>query len=328
MARSSSENPITVYAAIAANLAIAIAKFVAAGFTGSSAMLAEGIHSVIDTGNEGLLLLGVHRSRKPPDERHPFGYGKEIYFWSLIVAILLFGIGGGLSVYEGWHALKNPEPLKEPIWNYVVLGIALLAEGASWVIALRQLLGGSRFEKRVFRAFRASKDPAVFVVVGEDTAALLGILVAFAGVYLSHRLQNPLIDGVASIVIGLILGAVALLLVYESHALVVGESAHPDLVRDVHAIAERDPAVRRARPPLTMQLAPERVLVNMDIDFRPELSTAELLGAIDRIEATVRERHPSVERIFLEVEAIRASWGGEERARADQERRPAARRRS
>jgi divalent metal cation (Fe/Co/Zn/Cd) transporter len=222
MARSSSENPITVYAAIAANLAIAIAKFVAAAFTGSSAMVAEGIHSVIDTGNEGLLLLGVHRSRKPPDEQHPFGYGKEMYFWSLIVAILLFGIGGGLSVYEGWHALQNPEPLKEPFWNYAVLGIALLAEG----------------------------------------------------------------DG----------------------------------------IAERDPEVRRARPPLTMQLAPERVLVNMDIEFRPELSTAGLIGAIDRIEATVRERHPSVERIFLEVEAIRASRGGERHARAEEQCRPVARR--
>jgi cation diffusion facilitator family transporter len=328
MARSSSENAITVYAAIAANLAIAIAKFVAAAFTGSSAMLAEGIHSVIDTGNECLLLLGIRRSRKPPDDLHPFGYGKEIYFWSLIVAILLFGIGGGLSVYEGWHALKNPEPLREPVWNYTVLGSALIAEGISWVIALRQLLQGRRSERSVLHTFRASKDPAVFVVVGEDTAALLGILVAAVGVFLSHYLDYPEIDGVASIVIGLILGAVAILLVYESHALVVGESAHPDLVKDVHAIAQGDPAVRRARPPLTMQLAPERVLVNMDIEFRPELSTAELIEAIDRIEATVRERHPSVERIFLEVEAIRASWGGDWHGLPEQEARRAARRRS
>jgi cation diffusion facilitator family transporter len=305
MARSSSENPITVYAAIGANLLIAMAKFVAATFTGSSAMVAEGIHSVIDTGNEGLLLLGLRRSRKPADELHPFGYGKEIYFWSLIVAILLFGVGGGLSVYEGWSALRHPEVLKDPIWNYGVLAVALVAEGASWWIALKKLLANQPSDGHPFRAFRASKDPAVFVVVGEDSAALLGILVAAAGVFFSHRLDSPVIDGVASIIIGLILGGVAILLVYESRALVLGESADPALVRGVHEITERDPAVLRARPPLTMQLAPERVLVNMDIEFRPEVSTAELVTAIDRIESAIRDAHPSVERIFLEVESLR-----------------------
>jgi cation diffusion facilitator family transporter len=296
-----------VYAAIAANFVIAIAKFAAAAVTGSSAMLSEGIHSVVDTGNETLLLLGLERSRKPPDELHPFGYGKELYFWSLIVAILLFGIGGGLSVYEGIDHIRRPEELQSPFWNYVVLGVALVAEGLSWWIAIRQLLKDRTSKVGVFRAFRQSKDPAVFVVVGEDTAALLGILVAAAGVYLSHRLQAPWIDGAASIVIGLILAAVAVMLVYESRALIVGEAADPILVSDVHAIVARDPAVLRTRPPLTMQMAPDEVLLNMDIQFRRDLSADALIAAIDRIEAAIRKQHPSVSRIFLEVEAVRAS---------------------
>jgi cation diffusion facilitator family transporter len=307
MARSSSESALVVYAAIAANFAIAIAKFVAAAVTGSSAMFSEGIHSVIDTGNEGLLLLGLKRSKKPPDEQHPFGYGKELYFWSLIVAILLFGIGGGLSVYEGVVHIRRPEELRDPIWNYVVLAVALVAEGCSWWIAIRKLLQDRTSKVNVFRAFRRSKDPTVFVVVGEDTAALLGILVAAAGVYLSHQLRAPWIDGAASIVIGLILAAVAVMLVYESRALIVGEAADPILVSDVHAIVARDPAVLRTRPPLTMQMAPDEVLLNMDIQFRRDLSADALIAAIDRIEAAIRKQHPSVSRIFLEVEAVRAS---------------------
>jgi cation diffusion facilitator family transporter len=318
MARSSSESALTVYAAIVANFVIAVAKFVAASMTGSSAMFSEGIHSVIDTGNEALLLLGLRRSRKAPDELHPFGYGKELYFWSLIVAILLFGIGGGLSVYEGWSHIRRPEELQNPLWNYLVLGVALLAEGSSWVIAIRKLLQDRTSGGGLFRAFRRSKDPAVFVVVGEDTAALLGILVAAAGVFLSHRLQMPWIDGGASIVIGLILGGVAAALVYESRALIVGETADPALVRDVHAIAEHDAAVLCAGPPLTMQMSPDEVLVNMDIEFHNHLSAAELIAAIDRIEAAIRERHPTVGRIFLEVETVRAS------VRAETTRRPAA----
>jgi cation diffusion facilitator family transporter len=307
MARSSSESALTVYAAIAANFIIAVAKFAAATVTGSSAMISEGIHSVIDTGNEALLLLGLKRSRKPPDELHPFGYGKEIYFWSLIVAILLFGIGGGLSVYEGLSHIRHPEELQNPLWNYLVLGVALVAEGVSWGIAMRNLLTDRTSKVGVFQAFRRSKDPAVFVVVGEDTAALLGVLVAAGGVFLSHRLRAPWIDGSASIVIGLILAGVALMLVYESRALIVGETADLRLVRDVHAIAENDPAVLRARPPLTMQMSPDEVLINMDVEFHSRLSPAELISAIDRIEAKIRERHPSVGRIFLEVNTVRAS---------------------
>ncbi len=197
--------------------------------------------------------------------------------------------------------------MRSPFWNYVVLAVAFVAEGASWWIAIRKLLKDRTSRVDVFRAFRRSKDPAVFVVVGEDTAALLGVLVAAGGVYLSHLLQAPWIDGAASIAIGLILAAMAVILVYESRALIVGETADPALVRGVHAIAESDPAVLRARPPLTMQMSPDDVLVNMDIEFHRHLSAADLVSAIDRIEATIRERHPSVGRIFLEVDTVRAS---------------------
>ncbi len=307
MARSSSESSVTVFVAIAANFIIAVAKFVAAGVTGSSSMLSEGIHSLVDTGNEGLLLLGLKRSHKPPDALHPFGYGKEIYFWSLIVAILLFGVGGGVSVYEGVAHIRRPEELHNPIWNYLVLTVALGAEGWSWWVAIRKLLDDRTSRVGVLRAFRRSKDPAVFVIVGEDTAALLGILVAAGGVFLSHRLQAPWIDGAASVVIGLILAGVAVMLVYESRALIVGETADPGLVRDVQAIVESDPAVLRARPPLTMQMSPDDVLLNMDIEFRRDLSAGELMSAIDRIEAAIRERHPSVRRIFLEVDSVRST---------------------
>jgi divalent metal cation (Fe/Co/Zn/Cd) transporter len=210
-------------------------------------------------------------------------------------------------VYEGVVHIRRPEELRDPIWNYVVLAVALVAEGCSWWIAIRKLLQDRTSKVNVFRAFRRSKDPTVFVVVGEDTAALLGILVAAAGVYLSHQLRAPWIDGAASIVIGLILAAVAVMLVYESRALIVGETADPILVHEVQAIVEGDAAVQRARPPLTMQMSPDDVLLNMDIEFRHELSAAEVIAAIDRIEAAIRARHPSVSRIFLEMEGVRAS---------------------
>jgi cation diffusion facilitator family transporter len=293
------------YGAMAANLLIAAAKFVAAFFTGSSSMLSEGIHSVVDTGNQGLLLLGIKRSNRPADDRHPFGYGQEIYFWALIVAMLLFSVGGGVSLYEGWVHMRDPEPIRDPVWNYAVLGIAALAEGASWFIAVREMGKDRRPEESWFRTFRRSKDPAVFVVVAEDTAALLGIGVAFLGVFLAVRLDAPWIDGMASIVIGVILVAVAILLVVESRALVMGESADGDIVRSLREIAGSDPCVEAIPRLLTMQLAPRRVLLNVDVRFRPGMSASALVEAVDRLEARIREAHPQVEEIFIEFEALR-----------------------
>ena len=189
--------PVTVWSAILANLLIAIAKFGVALITRSSAMLAEGIHSVVDTGNELLLLYGLRKSKEPPDDLHPFGHGLELYFWTLIVSIMIFGLGGGMAIYEGITHLQNPIESIDPIWNYIVLGIAFLAEGTSWSIAMRKLLNQGQ-KDNILKIFRESKDPTIFVVVGEDTAALTGILVASLGIFLAHLLNNPYLEGIAS----------------------------------------------------------------------------------------------------------------------------------
>ncbi len=305
MRSKQSENLLPIYAAMAANLAIAVAKFGAAYVSGSSAMLAEGIHSLVDTGNEMLLLLGLKRSRRPADELHPFGHGKELYFWTLIVAVLLFGLGGGMSIYEGVTHVLNPEALGDPTWSYVVLGVAFVAEGTSWLIALRALVAAKNPHASVWRALHDSKDPSVFMILGEDSAALIGIVVAFLGVFLGHRLDNPYFDGSASIVIGLVLAAVAVLLIYESKELLIGESADRDLVRRVREIVASDPAVSSARPPLTMHLGPRWVLLNIDIEFRPNLTMTELTTAIDRLEESIRREYPQIQRIFIEARAFR-----------------------
>ncbi len=298
------EKPIAVYGAAAANGIIAITKFVAAGFTGSSAMAAEGIHSVVDTGNQLLILFGIKRSKTPADERHPFGYGKELYFWSLIVAMLLFGIGGGMSMYEGIRHFRHPSELGDPTWNYWVLGIALVVESVAWWLALKELLK-SQGERSLWQALRESKDPAVFIVLGEDTAAMLGLIVAFFGVYLGHRFDNPAFDGIASIIIGFILAAVAVFLAYESKGLLIGESADLKVVRGIQEIGMQDEAVAEVAPPLTMYLAPREVLLTLEVDFKNNLSAEEVEQAIDRLEKRIREQYPQVKRIFIEAESLK-----------------------
>ena len=298
------EKPIAVYGAAAANGVIAITKFVAAGFTGSSAMAAEGIHSVVDTGNQLLVLFGIRRSKTPADERHPFGYGKELYFWSLIVAMLLFGIGGGMSIYEGIRHFRHPAELGDPTWNYWVLGIALVVESIAWWLALKELLK-SQGERSLWQALRESKDPAVFIVLGEDTAAMLGLIVAFFGVYLGHRFDNPAFDGIASIIIGFILAAVAVFLAYESKGLLIGESADLKVVRGVQEIGRQDEAVEEVAPPLTMYLAPREVLLTLEVDFKNNLSAEEVEQAVDRIEKRIREAYPQIKRIFIEAESLK-----------------------
>src|ERR1051325_5263645 len=231
-----------VYAALAGNLAIAVTKFVAAAITGSSAMLSEGIHSVVDTGNGALLLLGVRLSRKPPDATHPFGYGMELCFWSLVVAIMIFALGGGMSVYEGVTHITHPNQLKDPTWNYIVLGFALLFEGISFLFAMKAFRK-EKGKRGIWQTVHTSKDPTTFTVLFEDTAALLGLLVALVGISLGHWLNKPYLDGVASIVIGAILGVVAAFLAYESKGLLIGEGVDDETLDSIRAIAAEDSAV-------------------------------------------------------------------------------------
>lgn len=298
-----SESRTAIFAAIAGNLAIAATKFVAAAFTGSSAMLSEGIHSLVDTGNGGLLLLGVRKSQKPPDAMHPFGYGKELYFWSLIVAILIFALGGGMSVYEGVTHIAHPHQMKDPTWNYVVLGFAIIFESISLYFALkafRKEMGN----QGVWRTVHTSKDPTTFTILFEDTAALLGLLVAFVGIFLGHQLNNPYLDGVASITIGAILGIVAGFLAYESKGLLIGEGVNPQALESIGAIAMTDPAVAEVRKALTMHFGPHDVLLTLDIRFQKELTAAEIAAAVDHLEEKIRDQHPEIKHIFIEAKSL------------------------
>jgi cation diffusion facilitator family transporter len=313
----SQERPVAIYGAMAANLAIAVTKFVAAGLTGSSAMISEGIHSLVDTGNQLLLLLGIRRSKKPADAVHPFGHGMELYFWSLVVAMLLFGVGGGMSIYEGITHILHPHPLEDPTWSYASLAIAFVFEGISWLLAMRQLRPLIR-ERGIWQALRTSKDPAILILFFEDSAALAGLVIAFLGIFLGHLWNSPAADGVASILIGLLLAGVASLLVHESKGLLLGESADPEVLQDVRALVDADPAVARSGYPLTMHLSPEEVLLNLEIDFRSGLPPGQITESIVRLEQEIRHRHPEIQRIFIEARALGGGRGKmEERALAE-----------
>ena len=296
---------IVVWGALAANLTITVSKFVAASYSGSSALLSEAIHSTADSGNGLLLLLGSVLSRKPADAVHPFGRGQEIYFWGLIVSLLLFGIGGGMSLYEGAQHILHPHAIEHAFWNYIVLSCALVFEGSSFLLAARQM---RRFAKRsgksFLRAVHSSKNPEHFVVLFEDAAAILGVLVAFGGVYASHVLHLPVLDGVASLLIGCILTVAALGLAYECRSLLLGESADPEKVRAIRRLASEDPAVDHVGEPLTMYLGPDEVLLNLAVDFKHQLSAAQVERAVQRLERALRVKHPDIVRVFIEARAL------------------------
>ncbi len=294
---------------MAANLGITAVKFGAAALSGSSAMLSEAIHSVADTGNQLLLLLGLERSQLPPDESHPFGHGKELYFWSLIVAILLFGVGGGMALYQGISHLITPHPLESAFWAYIVLAVAGLFEACSFSVAVRELVR-RKGPQPLWQRVHLSKDPSLYTTFYEDLAALLGLAVAFAGIYLSHRFHDPHLDAGASILIGVILCVVALTLVYETRGLLIGESASPEIVASIRAIVDADPAVRAARAPLTMHLGPLDVLLNLDVEFEPGVSAREQVAAVARIEDAIRRRHPAIRRIFIEARRLSEEGAG------------------
>jgi len=299
------ESTKVIYAAIVANLAIAAIKFTAAAFTGSSAMISEGIHSIVDTGNGGLMLLGVRRSHKPADPEHPFGYGKELYFWTLIVAIVIFAVGGGISAYEGLLHILNPKPFGDPIWNYVVLGLAFVFEGYSFIVAFKAFQK-DRGELSVWQSIETSKDPTTYTVLFEDGAALLGLIIALGGVFSAHVLDNPHFDGAASILIGMVLASVAVLLAYETKGLLVGEAVDPETLKHIRQLAESDARVESVKNALTMYFGPHTILLAMDLRFRPDLSAAEVEESIDGLEDQIRKHHPDVKHIFIESESITA----------------------
>jgi cation diffusion facilitator family transporter len=293
------ESRAAIYGALGANVAIAATKFAVAAITGSSAMLSEGIHSLVDSGNSVLLLIGVRRSQQPASPTHPFGHGKELYFWSLIVAVLIFGVGGGFSVYEGIQHVRHPNPLEDAHWNYIVLAAAAVFESISFAIAWRQF-SRERGDTPFWQALHGSKDPATYTVLAEDGAALVGLGFAALGVFFSHQLDMPRLDGAASIAIGLLLAGVAVLLVRESRGLLIGEGIRPETARGIQAIAQAERGVQQVGPILSMYVGPEDVLVTFDLTFKGDIPAEEVAGAIRRIEHEIRANYPKVRRIFLE----------------------------
>ena len=301
MAESKRESKIVILAALAANLGIAVAKFVAAGITGSSAMLTEGVHSVVDSGNQVLLLWGQHRAKKPPDEIHPFGYARELYFWSFVVAILIFAVGAVVSVYEGYQHFAHPEPPLDPLINYVVLGVSFVMEGTSWTLAMRAF-AKSKGDETWWRSIRRSKDPGGFIVLFEDSAALIGLAVAGVGVWASHAFHDPRLDGAASIVIGCVLGVVAILLARESKGLLIGERADPQVIARVRAEVERSPAITAVNHVRTIHAGPDSIFVAISADFDDALTMGEAETLIEGIETRLKAAEPMLASIYIRPE--------------------------
>ncbi len=290
-----------ILAALAGNALISITKFGAAAYTGSSAMLSEGIHSLVDTGNQFLLLYGIKRASKPADADFPFGYGKEIYFWSFIVAILIFALGGGLSIYEGISSLPHPEAINNPLVNYVVLGFALVFEGFAWLFAFREF-NKARGKWGYIEAVQRAKDPTIFVVLFEDSAAMLGLVVAFAGVALSQYTGILIFDSIASIVIGLILIGTSIWLAYETKGLLIGESANRATIQDIRDILNSNSNIEHVNEVLTMHMGPDFILANISVDFDDSKSAEDIETTVAEIDRAIKQQNPRVKRIFIEAE--------------------------
>lgn len=296
-----------IYGAILANTAIAISKFIAAFFTGSSSMLSEGIHSLVDTGNGALLLMGIRKSKKPADDQHPYGYGNEVYFWSFIVAVLIFALGGGIALYEGIEAVLHPpkEVDREHImWNYVVLVLALIFEGSALRVALQEF-NRNRGGKSFFQALVDSKDTSTAAIVIEDSAALIGLVIALVAVFLADMTGNVYFDGSGSILIGLLLISVSLFFAIECKDLLIGEGLVQADLDKINAILDQNENVDRYKRPLSLYFGPNEVLVNLDVNFKDDLTSDEIEATIDKIESSIKAALPTVNRIFIEAETIK-----------------------
>lgn len=302
---SAKSSKIAIYAALAGNGLIALTKFFASAYTGSSAMFSEAIHSVVDTGNQILLLYGIKRSEQPADKTHPFGYGMEIYFWSFVVAILLFGLGSGISIYEGISKIQNPHPVTDPFVNYIVIGFAVFFEGIAFSVAYREL-GKTKGSQGMIKAIRASKDPTIFTVLFEDFAALLGLIVAGLAIYLGDTFHLPILDGIASVIIGLILALTASILAFECKGLLCGEAANELVVYGIRQILKEESNVLHINEVLTMHLGPADILLNISLDFEDGISSIDVEETISRMEGNIKNQFPEIKRVFIEAQ----SWLG------------------
>ena len=294
----SDSNKIVVYAALFGNLAIALVKFAAAYITNSSAMLSEAVHSVVDTLNEILLLYGLKKSQQTADYQHPFGYGRELYFWAFIVALLVFALGSVVSIFQGIQHIRHPEVIESPMVNYAVLGFAILCEGTSWFIALK-IFKKTKGSMGYFEAFRRSKDPTTFTVLFEDSAALIGLLIALVGIFCAHQFNLPVLDGVASVLIGVVLAISALLLARETKGLLMGETADPKLRHNVLQVAQEDQAVYSANGVLTEQMGAHQVIASLSLEFKDGLTSDEIETCVNRIEAKIKSIHPEIVALFV-----------------------------
>lgn len=297
-----SSRKLVIYAALVGNTLIAITKFVAAYFTSSSAMFSEGIHSLVDTGNQVLLLYGLKRSQLPASERFPFGHGKEIYFWSFVVAIMIFAVGAGVSIYEGVHRLYDPSQVKNFLINYIVLGLAIIFEGFAWYFAFREF-SRSRGEWGYFEAVHKGKDPSMFVVLFEDTAAIMGLLVALGANILSQLTGLYVFDAAASIIIGLILAVTAVWLAYETKSLLIGERANLHVVDGIRQLATDFSKIDHLNEVLTMHMGPDFILVNISVDFVDPITGEEIEATVAKLDKAIKNRFSNVKRIFIEAES-------------------------
>lgn len=293
---------LSIYAALGSNLAIAATKFAAAAVTGSSAMLSEGVHSLVDTTNELLLLYGLKRAARPADTNHPFGHGRELYFWSFMVALLVLVVGAAVACYQGVSHILDPEPMRKPLMNYIVLGASFAFEGVSWWFGL-EAFRANKGAQGFVEGFRNSKDPTTFIVLFEDTAALLGLLIAAAGIAAAQAFNEPRLDGVASLGIALVLLVSSLLLARETKALLIGESAGPHLRDAILRIASADPGIRRANGVLTVQLGPKQIVAALSVEFQEALNTTQIEQCVNRMEAAIRQALPDIVTLFVKPQS-------------------------
>lgn len=297
------EAKTAVVAAILGNLAIATTKFFAAAFSGSSAMLSEAIHSLVDTGNGALILVGIRNSRKPPDREHPFGHGRELYFWTLMVGVFIFGVGGGMSVYEGLTHLTNPTPIEDAKWSYIVLSLSAVFESVSWYFGWKAF-SKERGGRGVIEVIHSTKDPTSFSVLLEDSAALIGLAVALVGIFLAKTFNQPYFDGGASIIIGVLLCGIAIVMVHESRGLLIGEGVDQKTLQNLRAIVEADEDVAHVQHLHTIYQSPNTVLLVIELRFSDHLSAVDVRTAVRRLEANVQARYPEIKHVFFGAESL------------------------